>query len=110
METIILMLVRNEEKTIERALKSVINQDDVEIYLVDDASTDQTMKIALSVLANSGVDFKIQTNQHNVGVVESAARAFQALSSRNCFLTRLDGDDELPPDAIKNLKKGWSHN
>ena len=42
-----------------------------------------------------------------MGVVKSAASAFEVLSNRDCFLMRLDGDDELPPDAIKNLKKAW---
>lgn len=108
METIVLILVQNEEKTVERALQSVINQgEDVEVYLVDDASTDETLGIALSVLAKSDLDFRVQMNKSKMGIVESAASAFKVFSDRDCFLIRLDGDDELPPDAIKNLKKAW---
>ena len=106
METIVLMLVHNEEDHIERAIQSVINQtdQDIELFLVDDASTDRTFDRATSILLDSDLDFKIQLNPKNLGVVKSAAQAFETISRRNCYLIRLDGDDELTPNAIEDLK------
>lgn len=104
MVTIILILAHNEADHITKTIKSVISQDDVEVIFVDDASTDDTAKIAKKALRFSGLKFKFIQNMENQGVAKSAVRAFGTISDRDCFILRLDGDDELLPNAIKNLK------
>ena len=60
METIVLMLVRNEEQNIEKVLNSIICQEEnPQVLIVDDASTDRTVEIALNTLEQSHLDFKI---------------------------------------------------
>jgi len=104
METIILMIVHDEEQYINRAIDSVLTQEEIEVLLVDDASSDQTLMKAVAALKNAKLPFRVIHNPHNLGVAQSAKLAFSTISNRNCFLVRLDGDDELAPDAIKNLK------
>lgn len=109
METIILILAYNEEKHIERAIRSVINQDDknIELYFVNDASTDTTLAKASALLSQSGLKYRILDNPENMGVAKSAAAAFEYVSNRDCFLIRLDADDVLLPHSISDLKKAY---
>lgn len=109
METIVLILAYNEEEHVERAIKSVIDQEDkdVELYFVDDASTDSTLTKAEALLSQSGLKYQILANPKNIGVVKSAMVAFKEFSDRDCFLVRLDADDALTPNSIRDLKAAY---
>ena len=61
-----IIVARNAGKSIEKSLKSLIEQDypkDLyEIIFVDGVSEDQTLKIAENILENSKLDFQIIIN------------------------------------------------
>ena len=61
-----IIVARNAGKSIEKSLKSLIEQDypkDLyEIIFVDGVSEDQTLKIAENILENSKLDYQIIIN------------------------------------------------
>jgi biofilm PGA synthesis N-glycosyltransferase PgaC len=77
----IIICARNEEKTIARCLKTIVQQDydltKVQIIIINDASGDSTVIQAQAVLKNSGIDFKIISNQTQKGKKESISYAVQ---------------------------------
>lgn len=93
----------NEEKNIERLLKSIKNQTykEIEVIVVDDGSTDNTAKISLQYTK------KVYKRGH---VERSAQRNFGANKSSGDYFLFIDGDMEFTPnvvkDAIKVLKTG----
>jgi glycosyltransferase involved in cell wall biosynthesis len=92
------------EKTIARTLESCLVQipdDDVEYILLDNASTDSTVKIATSYL-NKIQNFKIITNDSNVGAYGNHNLCIKY--ANNEWIKFLHGDDELLPGAINTLK------
>lgn len=110
MATTVLILAHNEEATIARAIKSVANQKNVKICLLDDASTDNTVDIAMEIIGEHGIPYMLIQNEVNKGVAESANIAFKHIKNlwRTQFILRLDGDDELKPNAIEKLEKEYS--
>lgn len=92
------MIVKNEEKTLERCLKSVKNIVD-EFIIVDTGSSDETKNIAKKYTDNI-YDFKWIDDF-------SAARNFAFSKASKDYILWLDADDTiLPQDAekFKNLK------
>ena len=85
----------NNSKTLQRAIDSVINQDQMvhEIIVIDDGSTDETSKIAMSY--GEGIIFLRQTN---AGV--SAARNRGVQIATGDWIAFLDADDVYTPDRI----------
>jgi len=84
----------NSDKTIERALKSVINQTfkDFEIIIVDDGSVDDTKEVIKKFFQNNK-DIKYKyIYQENTG--PSAARNNAVKNSTGKYLAFLDSDDE----------------
>jgi biofilm PGA synthesis N-glycosyltransferase PgaC len=67
----IIISSRNEESNIRHCLNSIINQsyqkDKFEVILIDDASEDQTVKIATSILDNSGINHTIVQQKTHFG-------------------------------------------
>jgi glycosyltransferase involved in cell wall biosynthesis len=97
----IVMAAHNEERYIERALRSCLNQSAPPGYhsvvVVDDGSTDATNRIAASfdervtVLANEG----------QLGLPASLNRGLKHAHSR--FVVRVDGDDYVHHDFVRVL-------
>lgn len=98
----LIVTTKNEEKTIERLLNSILKQTykSYEIILVDNKSTDDTVKIA------KNYPVKI----YNYGPERSAQRNFGAKKSRGAYLFFLDADMELTPEVlsscVKKIKSG----
>jgi glycosyltransferase involved in cell wall biosynthesis len=96
----VVMAARNEERYIERALRSCLHQsaprDLYEIFVIDDGSTDATHRIA------DGVDgVHVLSNETQLGLPASLNRGLKAAHSR--FVVRVDADDYVHYDFIKVL-------
>lgn len=97
----IIIPVYNVEDYIERTLISLVNQpnDNLEIIIVNDGSTDNTQKIVKNILQSSNKDYII-INQKNRGV--SAARNAGIEKSTGKYLYFLDGDDFVGNNFFEN--------
>ncbi len=86
----------NREKTILRAVNSVLNQSfkNFELIVVDDGSTDNTLNILQNVDC-------IVLKQSNFGV--SSARNLGSRNAKSNWLCFLDSDDEWLPNKLKVL-------
>lgn len=95
----------NSKKKSKRLLKTLssIDQDDIEIILIDDGSTDNTYKMLM--------DFKINAINENIEVIEQENKG--PGGARNAGLTRakgkyvwfVDSDDDIRIEAIEFLKE-----
>lgn len=91
----------NVEKYIFRAIESSIKQTykNIEIIIVDDGSTDQTLKV---IKKYADIDERvIYIHQTNKGV--AIARNEGMKSSTGEFVIFLDSDDWLEPNAVERL-------
>ncbi|MDB2515433.1 glycosyltransferase family 2 protein [Candidatus Pelagibacter bacterium] len=84
----------NHDKWIERAIRSVLNQSyvqqsDIEIILVNDASKDNTKKIIK--LLKGIPNLKVINNKKNIGLPKSINKAI--VMSLGRYVVRLDSDD-----------------
>lgn len=93
----------NAEKSIERAIQSIYNQnfDGIEIIIVNDGSTDLTLKKIEEIQSlNNNV---IIINQENFGV--SVARNAGLAVARGEYITFLDADDAYPNNIFSKIYK-----
>ena len=97
----VLMTVYNEEQYLQQSIESVLSQSfpDLELVIVDDASTDASAGI---IAKYSAADPKVRViaNKQNIGLVESRIKAFH--EARGRYITIVDGDDFIAPDALKD--------
>lgn len=93
----------NCEKYIERTIKSVISQGEknIEVILVDDGSTDNTLKLAKQILSNSKLNYNI-ISQKNKGV--SVARNIGIKHATGEYIIFLDSDDYIDENLINELE------
>ncbi len=92
----------NKAATIRRALASVLSQTIIpdELIIIDDGSTDDSLKVAKTTLEiSSGISVKL-IEQENSGV--SFTRNRGVLSARNDFVAFLDADDEWHTTFIEH--------
>ena len=92
----IIIPVYNEVKYIRRCLDSVYSNDDVEVIVVDDGSTDGTSDILEEYKDRFTV---LRPTNSNFGV--SWARNAGLLRAKGDYITFLDSDDEMSEDGIK---------
>jgi hypothetical protein len=99
-EISVIITTRNRPSTLIRAIESAraASQREVEIVVVDDASTDETAGLCRSV---KGINY-IRV-EHNQGV--AGARNLGILSSRGAFLSFLDDDDVRLPGSLDHQLK-----
>jgi glycosyltransferase involved in cell wall biosynthesis len=91
----------NAGGTLRRAVDSVLVQSyaNWELIIVDDGSTDDTAEIARGYERD---DSRIRIHsQTNMGC--GGARRAGALMARGEFVTKMDADDRLAPDALERL-------
>lgn len=86
----------NTEKTIEKAIQSVLVQtySDIEVIIIDDCSQDGTLKIAASY-AQKDNRIKVFQNQVNMGVAFSRNRGVK--EAVGDWIAFLDSDDRWDP-------------
>lgn len=91
----------NAEKWIERCIRSLQKQigfEHIELVLVDDGSTDQTLKIAETLAENENI---VCLHKPNGGV--SSARNTGINAARGQYITFVDADDYVDDDFISHL-------
>lgn len=97
----IIMPVYNRERYLEEAVKSVLGQSysNFELIIVDDGSTDNSLNIARE-FAEQDKRVTVITLKEHKGI--AVARNEGLRRARGGFITQLDSDDVMLPDAIKS--------
>lgn len=89
----------NAAQTLERAVKSVLNQPHLgTLWLIDDASTDQTLSLAQQFAAQYPGKINVEQMPRNSGVAKT--RNWGALQSAAEIIAFLDADDAYEPEAL----------
>lgn len=94
----VILPVFNAEKTIARAVDSMLAQTlkDIELIVVDDGSTDDTAKTLAAIKDDR---LKVITAGH-AGVIAASNLAFKHSTSQ--FVARMDADDFSYPDRLQS--------
>ena len=92
----------NGEKTIERAVRGVLNQTyrPIQLILVNDGSTDRTEEIVMTLKAEleaAGIEF-IYVPQENMGLGGAVNTGLKYVTGE--YLAWVDADDELLPESV----------
>jgi cellulose synthase/poly-beta-1,6-N-acetylglucosamine synthase-like glycosyltransferase len=94
----IIVCARNEEKTIARCLKTIVQQDypagRLQIIVINDASEDRTLLQTQAALKDCGIDYRIFSNKEKKGKKKSIAFAMQ-FAQHPLIVTR-DADTYTP--------------
>lgn len=95
----------NHEKYITETLDSIFSQDhsNIEIILVDDVSTDNSLQLAKDKLASCEVAYTVIENTYNVGVCKTINRGIHAAQGKYTCL--IASDDILAMGRIKRHVK-----
>lgn len=98
----VVMSAYNEAKSIERAMRSVLQQSfrDIELIVVDDASTDNTLDVIRTI---SAVDGRVKVLRHYENLGLSAARRTGWLMAVGDYVQFMDGSDTLNPLATEEM-------
>jgi FkbM family methyltransferase len=89
---------------IARCIKSISVQDydNYQVYLINDASTDNTQAVVYSALSqlpdNIRGKFHVIDNKTNIGAVANQVSVFRAIEESDAIVMILDGDDSLVND------------
>lgn len=97
----VIIPVKNRQHVIERAINSVLSQNinlDIEVIVVDDASTDNTIGI-VKALAFKNSKIQLIKNKESVG--GAVARNIGAKQAQGEYIAFLDSDDEWLEQHLK---------
>ena len=97
----VVVAVVNLERDILECLESVAAQDvdDLEIIVMDDASTDRSLEIIRGWQARQTGKIRVIANESNLGVLRTTNAGLRACTQE--YLSLLDGDDTLEPGVLK---------
>lgn len=95
--------VYNEAPFLERCLDSIAKQSEApdEIIIIDDCSTDKSARIATRYCFTN--NWRLIVNEENYGV--SYSRNYGIDHATSDYITFIDADDELTPNAIATMKR-----
>lgn len=104
----VLMTAYNREKYIAEAIESVLAQSfkDYEVIICDDASTDNTFKIAQAYQKNHSC-IKLFRNSENLGQFQNRNTA--ASYAKGKILVYVDSDDTIRPDSLKYIADAFNN-
>jgi glycosyltransferase involved in cell wall biosynthesis len=92
----------NAENYIERCIRSVAQQDydNYHVYIVNDASTDKTLEVAIKTInkLNLTSKFSVLSNPQNMGAVFNQVHTIKKYCTDHDIVMLLDGDDWLVND------------
>jgi len=105
----VIMAARNAEATIRTAIDSLLTQTmpDWELIIIDDASTDSTPGVASEI---AQTDPRLRIVHQRIHIGPAAARNVALNRARGSFISFLDADDVLLPDALESLITCAQHN
>lgn len=113
MRVAVLLPVFNGEKTIEKAIRSLLCQtyDIYRLVLVDNGSTDNTVKIVTRLMDESLKDWTLLTCEEK-GIVPALNKGlFEIMSEGNSnLIARLDADDAWLPTKLEQQVKFMQEN
>ena len=94
----VIMSVYNGERYLSQAIESILNQTlaDFEFIIVNDASTDSSLKIIQSY---DDERVKIISNEKNIGLTKSLNKAIE--QAQGGFIARQDADDISLPNRLE---------
>lgn len=97
----------NREKTIKRAVDSVLNQTykDIEVIVVDDCSTDNTLDVVKSIKDSRLKVFKLNENSG-----ACVARNFGIEKAKGQYIAFQDSDDEWLPEKLEKQMIAFNKN
>jgi len=99
--TTVIIAAYNSERTIERAIRSALEQGpSTEVIVVDDHSTDDTYEISTALVSNFE---HLKVFQLNSNQGPSAARNRALKESSGLWVTPLDADDFMKPGRLSQL-------
>lgn len=96
----------NAEKTLSESVNSIFNENFTngdEIIIVDDCSTDNTVKIAEELIVKYSPNIELIKNEINKGC--PASRNIGIRQAKNNLIFNLDSDNILSKNSINELKK-----
>ena len=98
----VIVPVYNTEKYLKRCIESLLNQTyrNIEILLIDDCSTDGSLKIC-KAFAEKHHNIKVICHEHNDG--QSCARNSGLDVAKGCYVGFVDSDDWVAPDMYEYL-------
>jgi len=102
----IIITTQNRAQLLERAVLSAINQTykNIEIIIVDDASTDCTEEIVKKYMS---MDIRIRYIKNDIRVGANVSRNKAIMASNGKFIAGLDDDDEFVNIRIERLVKEY---
>ncbi len=102
----VIVPVYNKAKYLDDCLKSLTseNLEDIEIMVIDDASTDNSLDIIQQYKSKYPEKIRVYTNSFNKGV--GACRNMGIVFSQGFYITFVDADDFIHPDMYKDMYKG----
>ena len=101
----VIVCTYNHEKWIERCIRSIkhqvdVNQKDIEIIVINDASTDNTKSILKNLVNFENI--KVINNKRNEGLPRSINKAIKLSLGR--YVVRVDSDDYVSRRFLFLLK------
>lgn len=108
MRLTIIIPVYNEAAFLRRCLDSITLRDDVQIVIVDDASTDGSFDLEFEYQSRTKGNVRLAAMAKRSGV--SHARNEGIKYSAGEYVTFLDADDALRPDGVDNMLKAIGRN
>ena len=92
MKLSVIMPLYNQEKLFRIGLDSIPPQDDIEIIVIDDNSTDDSLSEVRDYQMNSRKNIVVLHNDKNEGVAKTVNRGLDAASGEYIVLLGSDGD------------------
>ena len=102
-ELTIVVPLFNQEEYIQECIESILNQslENIQILIINDGSTDESLKVC-EKMASQDQRIKI-ISQENRGLIEARLTGIQNTNTE--YITFVDADDFILPDAYKNAEE-----
>lgn len=108
----VIIPIYNVAPYVERCLYSALNQtyEDLELILIDDCGTDNSMNIVSDIIEKYVGNKKISIFKHERNRGLSAARNTGIKNATGDYLLFLDSDDEIPLNAVEMMLETTKEN